>query len=306
MNIGATGVVVNEYGEVLLIQRDDTRTWAMPGGSLDAGELPTTGVAREVEEETGLKVLPVRLVGLDYWPLQPDGFLIFSFRCLVRGGNLQASAESLQVGYYNLNRPPGAMFGIHRERLEQALIHSGGPVAWRTLPITPVVRLTRFLLRNVVYPFKDWRRRLRGEEPFVPAAQWRVAAYAAVADDDGRILWVKGSDEASWQLPGGTTQEQEAPWETAVRRGGAISGAEIKLIDLAAVSVRPGRNEMVFIFVAEIDDRKDMTPPDAVDVAFFAQGEEPPGASLAHLQMVAELTQPRETTLFSVDFVENN
>jgi ADP-ribose pyrophosphatase YjhB (NUDIX family) len=298
MNIGATGVVVNEYGEVLLIQRDDTRTWAMPGGSLDAGELPTTGVAREVEEETGLKVLPVRLVGLDYWPLQPDGFLIFSFRCLVRGGNIQPSAESLQVGYYNLDRPPGAMFGIHRERLEQALIHSGGPVAWRTLPITPSVRLTRFLLRNVVYPFKDWRRRLRGEEPFVPATQWRVAAYAAVADDDGRILWVKGSDEASWQLPGGSTQEQEAPWETAVRHTSLATGLEVTLVDLAAVYVKPAGNEMVFVFTAETSGQKAAGVESTTKYAYFAPGREPCSASLAQVQRVADVARPREVTLF--------
>jgi ADP-ribose pyrophosphatase YjhB (NUDIX family) len=297
MNIGATGVVVNEYGDVLLIQRDDTRTWAMPGGSLDPGELPTAGVAREVEEETGLKVLPVRLVALDYWPLPPGGFLIFSFRCLVRGGNLQASAESLQVGYYNLGRPPGPMFGIHRERLEQALIHSGGPVAWRTLPITPAVRLTRFLLRRVVYPFKDWRRRLRGEEPFVPAAQWRVSAYAAVADADGRILWLRGGGRESWQLPGGDNLNHEAPWETAGRHTRVATGLEVKLLDLAAVYVRPA-NEMVFVFTAESCAQEPVVATAENEFAYFAPGQEPATAAPVQVKMVAELTRPRDATLF--------
>ena len=43
MNIATNGFVFDQYGNVLLIRRDDTRTFAPPGGALDAGELPTVG-----------------------------------------------------------------------------------------------------------------------------------------------------------------------------------------------------------------------------------------------------------------------
>ncbi len=52
MFIGTNGIVVDNKGHVLLIRRDDTRTWALPGGALEPGELPTNGAAREVREET--------------------------------------------------------------------------------------------------------------------------------------------------------------------------------------------------------------------------------------------------------------
>jgi ADP-ribose pyrophosphatase YjhB (NUDIX family) len=299
MNIGATAVVVNEYGEVLLIQRDDTRTWAMPGGSLDPGELPTTGVAREVEEETGLKVLPVRLVGIDYWQLPPDGFLIFSFRCLVRGGILKPSAESPQVGFYDLRRPPGRMFGIHRERLQQALAHTGGPVVWCKTPVTPAVRLVRLLLGKVIYPLRDWRRRLRGEEAYVPPSEWRVSAHTLIADGDGRILWVKQSGEERWHLPGGGKREQEAPWDTAVRQTGVQTGLKVNLVDLAAVQIRPAQNEMVFVFAGESGGQEQPAPPAAAEFAYFAPGEEPATASQA--QMVADVAGPHEVTQFRTE-----
>ncbi|MCB0030021.1 MAG: NUDIX domain-containing protein, partial [Anaerolineales bacterium] len=57
-----------------------------PGGGLDEGETPTEAVTREVEEETGLKTLPVRLVGLYFRQEKEADRLMFLFRCLVRGG----------------------------------------------------------------------------------------------------------------------------------------------------------------------------------------------------------------------------
>ncbi|MCX2728949.1 NUDIX domain-containing protein [Saccharopolyspora sp. NFXS83] len=58
-----TAVIRNAAGEVLLIHKVDNDLWALPGGGHDAGESITDTVVREVEEETGLSVEVVRLVG---------------------------------------------------------------------------------------------------------------------------------------------------------------------------------------------------------------------------------------------------
>ena len=79
MIIGTNGIVFDEKGRVLLIQRDDIFTWALPGGSLDSGELPPEGTVREVFEETGLKVSADRLIGLYFWESGQESLLIFSF-----------------------------------------------------------------------------------------------------------------------------------------------------------------------------------------------------------------------------------
>ena len=39
--------------------------WGDPGGKLEAGELPIWGAIREIQEETGLKLMPVELDFLD-------------------------------------------------------------------------------------------------------------------------------------------------------------------------------------------------------------------------------------------------
>ena len=58
-------------GKILLIQRADDRTWAIPGGLLEVGESPAGGAERELWEEAGVRGKAVRLLGVydtRFWP----------------------------------------------------------------------------------------------------------------------------------------------------------------------------------------------------------------------------------------------
>jgi 8-oxo-dGTP pyrophosphatase MutT (NUDIX family) len=61
---GAGAVVLNDHDEVLLLWRHrfitDVWNYEIPMGGLDPGEDPAVGAAREVEEETGWRVGPLR------------------------------------------------------------------------------------------------------------------------------------------------------------------------------------------------------------------------------------------------------
>jgi len=63
--IGIAAAARTPKGEWLLIRRGDTGGWALPGGTLEWGETLRTGIARELEEETGARLLELgRLVGV--------------------------------------------------------------------------------------------------------------------------------------------------------------------------------------------------------------------------------------------------
>ena len=62
--VGGDAAVIDDKGQILLIQRTDNSKWAMPGGALDVGETPAEGVVREVLEETGLHCRVLSLVGV--------------------------------------------------------------------------------------------------------------------------------------------------------------------------------------------------------------------------------------------------
>lgn len=58
--IGIAAVARSDDGRVLLVRRGDTGTWALPGGTLEWGEMLSEALPREIEEETG-----ARWVGLE-------------------------------------------------------------------------------------------------------------------------------------------------------------------------------------------------------------------------------------------------
>jgi len=56
-------IIRDESGRVLVHQtRDDS--WSLPAGAIEPGETPAQAVVREVEEETGLLVAPVRVAAV--------------------------------------------------------------------------------------------------------------------------------------------------------------------------------------------------------------------------------------------------
>jgi ADP-ribose pyrophosphatase YjhB (NUDIX family) len=104
--IVSVGAVVVDRGRVLLVRRGREPLkgkWSIPGGMLELGESLAEGVAREVLEETGLKVELVELIELVdriHRESGPDGprvqyhYVIADYLCRVIGGTLRAASDA--------------------------------------------------------------------------------------------------------------------------------------------------------------------------------------------------------------------
>jgi 8-oxo-dGTP pyrophosphatase MutT (NUDIX family) len=83
-SVSVAAVVLDEQDRVLLIQRVGTGDWQIPGGVLERDEDVVGGLRREIVEETGLAVRPVRLTGV--YKHLPAGIVALVFRCEAEPG----------------------------------------------------------------------------------------------------------------------------------------------------------------------------------------------------------------------------
>jgi 8-oxo-dGTP pyrophosphatase MutT (NUDIX family) len=126
-------IVIDDADRVLLHRRSDDGAWSVLSGILDPGEEPAAGVVREVQEETGVQVIPEAITSVTVSPPLTHGngdcsqYLEVCFRCRPVAGEARVNDdESLEVGWFALDGLP-PLRDRCRLRINQALDQSG---AW--------------------------------------------------------------------------------------------------------------------------------------------------------------------------------
>ena len=112
----AVGAVVgNDRGEILLVQRADSGVWLYPTGWADIGYSASEVAVKEVREETGIDVEPVRLIAvLDGLRLGFHRIPLYSlvFHCRTLGGRVEPHPlECLDAGWFAEDRLPQPLAG---------------------------------------------------------------------------------------------------------------------------------------------------------------------------------------------------
>jgi ADP-ribose pyrophosphatase YjhB (NUDIX family) len=112
----AVGAVVgNERHEILLVRRADSGSWLYPTGWADVGYSPAEVVIKEVKEETGIDVEPLRLIAvLDGLRQGFNRIPLYSlvFQCREVGGELAAHPlECADVGWFGEAELPSPLIG---------------------------------------------------------------------------------------------------------------------------------------------------------------------------------------------------
>jgi mutator protein MutT len=104
--IVGVGAIVVEGDRVLLVERGrepQKGVWSLPGGAVEVGEHLKEAIRREVREETGLEVEPVRMVEV-FERIMPDEsgrteyhYVLIDYLCRVTGGELKAESDARQA-----------------------------------------------------------------------------------------------------------------------------------------------------------------------------------------------------------------
>ena len=89
-------------------------TWAPPGGKLDYGETPDQGLAREIIEETSLKIKDITFVGYTNDIFKSDGlhYITLWFAARVASGTAKITEphKCLEQRWVTLNDLPKPLF----------------------------------------------------------------------------------------------------------------------------------------------------------------------------------------------------
>jgi ADP-ribose pyrophosphatase YjhB (NUDIX family) len=107
------GALIVQDKRVLLVLRavePFLGCWDIPGGFLEAGELPLDGMLREVKEETGLDVRVIDLLGVyvDRYDFEGDDFFTLNQYYVVEpaGGMLHAADDVNEYRWFQLDQLP--------------------------------------------------------------------------------------------------------------------------------------------------------------------------------------------------------
>lgn len=126
------GVVFQDEAILLVKERSDG-LWTLPGGWADVGESPGDGTAREVWEESGYRVRPVKLLALydrrkhAHTPHKYHIYKIF-YLCELLGGEATHSIETDGVGFFKEDEiPPLSTGRVTAEQIARFFEHHRHP-----------------------------------------------------------------------------------------------------------------------------------------------------------------------------------
>ena len=124
---GIRALIFDDRGRLLLERQRAFGSWALPHGCMDLGESIHAAMCREVEEETGVRVLEAELFGIysdpKYSVTYPNGDQVqtFTVAFLVRAweGELRPDGEEVdELGFFDLEALPDPMYPIHLDTIE--------------------------------------------------------------------------------------------------------------------------------------------------------------------------------------------
>jgi ADP-ribose pyrophosphatase YjhB (NUDIX family) len=126
---GAAALIRDEGGRVLLARRIDSGLWTLPGGLLELGESLAGTAVRETEEETGLRIEPLRIRGVfgGQCVVFPGGDELYPvstcFEGEIRSGSIRPDGKEIdRAAYHDPADLPGTIPGLQKRLMEMLAV----------------------------------------------------------------------------------------------------------------------------------------------------------------------------------------
>ena len=105
-----TRAVIFKDDKILLV-KENNGTWSLPGGWVDVLESVASNTVKEAKEETGLDVVPKRIIAIQdrnkhNKPIYAYGICKIFVLCEVIGGKFEKNIETIEKNYFSLDELP--------------------------------------------------------------------------------------------------------------------------------------------------------------------------------------------------------
>ncbi|MFC1525584.1 NUDIX hydrolase [Candidatus Latescibacterota bacterium] len=130
--IDMRGAVFNGDRLLFVKEKSDGR-WTLPGGFADVGSSPAENVAREVREESGFSVRPIKILAVydrSRHPHPPHGYHVYKIfvLCDLEGGRAQSSIETTEVDFFPEDEiPPLSVARVTAPQIDRVFAHHRHP-----------------------------------------------------------------------------------------------------------------------------------------------------------------------------------
>jgi 8-oxo-dGTP diphosphatase len=115
-------MILIENGKILLIKRGREPfkgEWALPGGRIEEDETAEQCLKREMKEETGLDVEPIKLTGLYSDPKRdPRGIIAATYLVKRISGEPKAGDDAAELKWFELENLP-ELATDHKKMIEE-------------------------------------------------------------------------------------------------------------------------------------------------------------------------------------------
>lgn len=108
--VDVRGVVFKNH-QILMVKENIDDKWALPGGFCDVGLSPSENVVKEIKEESGYDVIPIRLIALldkDKHPHPPEPYHYYKIfiLCEIIGGEATIGIETNNIQFFSEHNLP--------------------------------------------------------------------------------------------------------------------------------------------------------------------------------------------------------
>lgn len=109
----------------------------------------------------------------------------------------------------------------------------------------------------------------------MPKQTFTIGVFALIKDEQNRVLLALRTDRNWWNLPGGSLEAGEAPWEGVVREVREETGLDVSVQRLLGVYSKIDKNDLVLSFECQVLGGELTLNDEAADLKYFAVNELP-------------------------------